>query len=47
MLCVGRSKASAGKYLDITWERGQYPDIARQGGFQLSFNPSFDPNFNS
>ena len=27
-LCVGRSKAFAGHYLDITQEQGQYPDIA-------------------
>ena len=54
-LCVGRSKASAGqyifiallpgKYLDIAWERGQYPDIAQEDGFQLSFDPPFDPTF--
>ena len=34
-LCVGGSKASA----------GQYPDIAREGGFQLSFDPPFNPTF--
>ena len=52
-LCVGGSKASAGQYilycpaarLDIARERGQYSDIAREGGFQLSFDPPFDPNF--
>ena len=36
----------AGQYLDITRERGQYPDIALEGGFQLSFDPPFDPTFN-
>ena len=44
-LCVGGSKASAGQYLDIAQERGQYPDIAQEGGFQLSFDPPFDPTF--
>ena len=44
-LCVGGSKASAGQYLDIARERGQYPDIAWEGGFQLSFDPTFDPTF--
>ena len=45
-LCVGGSKASAGQYLDIArGERGQYPDIAREGGFQLSLDPPFDPTF--
>ena len=34
-----------GQYLDIAWERGQYPDIAWKGGFQLSFDPPFDPTF--
>ena len=34
-----------GQYLDIAWERGQYPDIAQEGGFQLSFDPPFDPTF--
>ena len=24
---------------------GQYLDIAREGGFQLSFDPPFDPTF--
>ena len=27
-LCVGRSKAFAGNYLDIIQEQRQYPDIA-------------------
>ena len=34
-----------GQYLDIARERGQYPDIAWEGGFQLSFDPPFDPTF--
>ena len=32
-------------HLDIARERGQYPDIAREGGFQLSLDPPFDPTF--
>ena len=43
-LCVGRSKASAGQYLDIAQEKGQYPDIAWEGGFQLSLiHPLIQP----
>ena len=34
-----------GQYLDIAQERGQYPDIAWEGDFQLSFDPPFDPTF--
>ena len=34
-----------GQYLDIVRERGRYPDIAPEGGFQLSFDPPFDPTF--
>ena len=29
----------------IAREGGQYPDIAREGGFQLSFDPPFDQTF--
>ena len=54
-VCVGGSKASAGQYIlycpaaraisRYCPEGGQYPDIAREGGFQLSFDPRFDPTF--
>ena len=42
---MGGSKALAGQYLDITLLRGQYLDIAQEGGFQSSFHPPFDPPF--
>ena len=41
ILC-GRIKGIAGQYLDIPWERGQYLYIARESGFQLSFDTHFD-----
>ena len=34
-----------GQYLDIALAAGQYLDIAREGGFQPSFHPPFDPTF--
>ena len=34
-----------GQYLDIALAAGQYLDIAREGGFQSSFHPPFDPTF--
>ena len=44
---MGGSKASTGKYILYcpATEGGQYLDIAREGGFQLSFDPPFDPTF--
>ena len=42
---MGRLKAFAGqpgKYLDIAEERGKYPGIAQEGGFQLFFDPLRD-----
>ena len=45
---MGGSKASAGQYIlycPAAREGEQYPDIAREGGFQLSFDPPFDPTF--
>ena len=34
-----------GQYPDMAREQGKYPDIAKEGGFQLSFDPPFDPTF--
>ena len=41
-LCVGGSKGIAGQYIYIALSRGQYSDIAREGGFQQSFEQLFD-----
>ena len=47
---MGGSKAFAGQYIlycpaSSAFTAGQYLDIAREGGFQSSFHPPFDPTF--
>ena len=41
---MGGSKAFVGQYI-ISLLPGQYPDITREGGFELSFDPPFDLTF--